>query len=201
MALLDIGITFYADVRLNTHLNLWIFLRSWESVCGLRPVNDRWMGRGALLECLRHVFEVLMHWRLLIVYRARQSASSFTHFHSEPLPAGQICQSKGRGRINIIRAGSASVALSHLGYEQASVWNRAAMGLYFLLTLMAVSMCLRAQLTSAWYVAYFGKIDFKIQHCALHWPVLWSAWTNETFIFSFCRTVNNFLMTGPKVNF
>lgn len=115
MGLFNTGITSYADVRLNTHLNLWIGLSSWESACGLRPVNDRWMGRGVLLECLRHVFEVLMHRRLLIVYRTRQSASSFTHFHSEPLPAGQICQSKGRGRINIIRAGSASVALSPLG--------------------------------------------------------------------------------------
>lgn len=201
MGVFNIGITFYADVRLNTHLILWIGLSSWESACGLRPVNDRWMGRGVLLECLLHVFEVLMHRRLLIVYRTRQSASSFTHFHSEPLPAGQICQSKGRGRINIIRAGSASVALSPLGwYEQASVWNRAVMGPYFLLTLMAVSMCLRAPFTSAWYVAYFGKIDFKMQHHALRWLVLWSPWTNEAFIFSFCRTVNNFLMTGPKVN-
>lgn len=129
------------------------------------------MGRGVLLECLRHVFEVLMHRRLLIVYRTRQSTSSFTHFSQRTVTCGTNLSIKGTwpykyqpSRLSV--SCPLSSWLSYLGYEQASVWNRAAMGLYFLLTLMAVSMCLRTQFTSAWYVAYFVKIDFQIQHCA-----------------------------------
>lgn len=46
--------------------------------------------------------------------------SSLTHFHSEPLPAGQICQSKGQHHINIIsvhsRLSFSCLLLSWLSY-------------------------------------------------------------------------------------
>lgn len=57
--------------------------------------------------------------------------SLLTHFRSEPLPVGQICQSKGRGRINIISVESGPnvsplllSCLSHLGQERLfCLWN------------------------------------------------------------------------------
>lgn len=65
-----------------------------------------------------------------------------------------ICQSKGRGSINIIWPDPSSVDLSppgiHILAANASFWTRAAMGLHLFLSCTAVYMCLRDTYTSAW---------------------------------------------------
>lgn len=148
-----------------------------------------------------------MHRRLLFVYRTRRSVSLLTHFHSETLPAGQICQSKGVRPYKYHPCGvwtTTSVACFSLGIhiwntsKQASVWNTAAMGPLNLFTAMVLSMSCHFQPASAWYVAYFWRNSFKI-YCSVI-CVCWWPWLNVLFLFYFYRTVNNFLMTGPKVN-
>lgn len=68
-------------------------IQVWE-----RQVNE-W---GAVQLSASLLWSALIQRRLLFVCGTRQSMSSLAHFHSETLPAGQICQSKEQDHINII---------------------------------------------------------------------------------------------------
>lgn len=74
-----------------------------ESALGLEPGKGRWMNEG-LFKCLG-LWSALMHRRLPFVCGTRPSKSLSTLFHSETLPAGQICQSKGAGTYKYHRRG------------------------------------------------------------------------------------------------
>lgn len=90
--------------------------------------------------------------------------SSLTLFRSELLTIGQTCQSKGRGRINIISVESVLSfshhllsRIAHLGQER----NTAVMGRLDLLAVVILFMYSDIQLTSAWYVVYFWRTMFS----------------------------------------
>lgn len=102
--------------------------------------------------------------------------SLLTHFRSEPLPVGQICQSKGRGRINIISVESGPnvsplllSCLSHLGQERLFASGTAVvMGRLEFLAVVIIPMCWDIQVASAWYVVYFWKKMFLCLLYVIH---------------------------------
>lgn len=115
-----VSVGWYSDLIFWICFTTWIKNRTrikvWE-----RQVN----GWGAVQLSAALLWSALMHRRLLLVCRKRQSVWSLTHFHSETLPTGQICQSKEQDHINIIsvQSGYNFSSLppswdSHLGYKQ-----------------------------------------------------------------------------------
>lgn len=139
-----------------------------------------------------------MHGRLLFVYMPLQSCC-WRIFTANR----QICQSQGQDDINVTglqsRLSNSCPLLSwlpHLGHEsglgiqlQWDIWIPSQSWLC-----PCAGAFILHQL-GMWLTCGWGHFKMTYYHaCFL------GTWSNKSVFFSFCRTVNNFLMTGPKVN-
>lgn len=132
--------------------------------------------------------------------------SSLTRFHSETLPAGQICQSK-QDRINII-----SVQCVH-SFTSPPLSPRLSSGIRANGPLLGIHLLWGHWIFSQpWFcpcavifslrslgMSELCKLCITL-HCCVCWSIIRRHGINAAVLISFYRTVNNFLMTGPKVN-
>lgn len=164
--------------------------------------TNEWMNEriGGLFRRLCHVFEVclcadgsyLSIWRGNHVVVDAFSQRTVNYRTNLSIKGTWTYKYHQRGVSAQLQSPSSFSPITSGTRATVCVWNTAVMGRLDLFAVLIVFMYSDIQLTSAWYVVYFWR---KMFVCFLMW-----AWRKTNGLISFHRTVNNFLMTGPKVN-